>query len=1214
MIFPVGIRRNKSFGYLFSGIFLILIGMVLKSIFLYQENPENVTEKFIQVLQQKEKLLSEAFTKTKNITLKENDKLEGGVQQYFLDLYKKKNISIFIYQNDSLIYWSTNSVSCSEKRPKIFHNDSSYFVKQKNGWFVVVMKRDSLLFAIGKILIKQQYPFKNEYLKNDFEKDFNVPEGTEIDLQNGQNSVHSANGSFLFNLKIPINPNLPISQIFVLFLIFLSGFILLLVSLYKLYCQLENRFHSKEIFIISFTLDIILIRVLQFYFHLPKILYQSELFGPTAYTSSPLLPSLTDFLVDSILLVIIAYVFFRHYPGFQKTQQRKKSIRLLVAISLLVVVIGGYISILQIIRDLIVNSTIPFNLQDISSLDFSSIQGCFIISAIFLSFYLFSIRILQSVFNLVGLKKPKTLLGSGNTGTSLSGFVLFLILFSITGTFVMNHYNNSIEKEKRKILALKLGISRDAMAESMFPKTEEKLLSDSILRNMISDSTLSNSEESEDSIERYLQAKYFKGYWNNYTLQATVCSGNKSLKVQPHNELINCGTYFQHIINEFGKPTLSKYLYFLDYGYGYKNYLAILPIIGGNIDLVNHKNIYIEISSKLVFKDIGYPELLIDKEVGQIPDLSDYSYAYYRNGKLTHRVGNVLYSLEFDASIKLLIKTAHYYSQQGFSHYYYPIDKYNTLIISRKESTLVNIIAPFSYLFFIFAFFFSIFFIVVRFKDVVNISLFSLSDRLQLTMSGILALSLIVTGGLVVYYITTLNRAKNQDNLNERTHSLLVELQHKVGNLNNFSELSKEELEEMMTEFSNVFFVDVNLYNIGGRLIATSRPEIFEAGLSTELINREAFEHLEYNHNSYYFQRERIGDNGYNSAYMPFYNDKNQLLAYLNLPYFARQDDLKKEISSFLVAFINVYVFLTITGVFLALIVSNYISRPLRILASRISKLSFGKHNEKIEWKRRDEIGQLVEEYNLMIDELVKSADMLAKSERETAWREMAKQVAHEIKNPLTPMKLSVQHIEKAWREHAVDWDKRLTRFTETMIEQIESLSVIASEFSDFAKMPVTQPQFFDLNEFLENVKVLYQDSSDIQFEFLYNHDIPHTILGDRKQVLRAFTNLINNAIQAIGDKENGLIRIVLISIKDKYQVTISDSGGGISSELANRIFQPNFTTKSGGMGLGLAIVKSIIHGLGGEISFVSDEKLGTSFVLLFPSKEVIKKKEEQNE
>ena len=207
-------------------------------------------------------------------------------------------------------------------------------------------------------------------------------------------------------------------------------------------------------------------------------------------------------------------------------------------------------------------------------------------------------------------------------------------------------------------------------------------------------------------------------------------------------------------------------------------------------------------------------------------------------------------------------------------------------------------------------------------------------------------------------------------------------------------------------------------------------------------------------------------------------------------------------------------------------------------------------------------------------------------------------------------MKLSVQHLEKAWKDHTSDWDERLKRFTETMTEQIESLSAIASEFSDFAKMPVTQPENLDINEILENVEALYQDTSQIRFEFRYDSRVQHTILGDRKQLLRVFTNLINNAIQAIGNNEEGMISIELKSLHNKYSLKISDSGGGISAELSDRIFQPNFTTKSGGMGMGLAIVKSIIQGLGGEISFTSKEGSGTTFILVFPALEAMKQEE----
>ncbi len=1204
MIFPNGIDNRKAVGYFFAGMLLIFLAVILRGFFSIQVRPGNVTKRFTQVLHQKEKLLSQAFEKIKGISFQQKDQNRVEPEREFQELYKTNGILLFVYKNDSLIYWSTNSASCPEKLSGKFVQDSGYIEKRKNGWYEVIRKKDDSKVYVGQILIKQQYLFENEYLKNNFEKGFRVPDGTDIDTKYGTNPILTAGGRFLFCLKIPPDPDLSQAKIFMLFLLYLAGFILLLVSLYKLYCHLVHFFPSRVIFLLSFSIDIILLRIIQFYFHFPTVLYDSKLFGPGSFSSSLLLPSLGDLLVNSILLLFVSYVFFRHYPGFLKTQKRKKIIRIAVSVFLLLLILAGFLAIVVVIHDLVVNSTIPFNFQDISSLDISSIVGCFIISAIFLSFFLIAIRLFQSFFDLTGIRDIHNQKRIRITDTSLSRIVLYLIFFSITGTFILNHFNDSIEKEKRKLLALKLGTARDAMAEMMFSKTEQQILNDSLLRNIISDSTWANSEEREDSIERYLQNNYFRGYWNNYTFQVTLCSEKKALRVQPHNYLINCKTYFQDIINEFGKPTLSRYLYFLDYGYGYKNYLAVFPVETNQKKPMIKQNAYIEISSKLIFKDIGYPELLIDKKEGQIPDLSDYSYGYYRNGKLIHRVGIVQYNLELDHAVDQNHTLAHYYSQQGYSHYCYPIDKGNVLIVSKKESSLLDRIAPFSYLFFFFTLFSILFFMIIRFSDVVNISFLRLGDRLQLSMSGILAISLLITGGLIVYYIISLNTSKNLENLSERTHSMLIELQHKIGNSADFSGLGKEELNEMLTEFSNVFFADVNLYSPEGKLIATSRPEIFEEGLSSELMNREAFSKLNYYHNSYYFQKEKIGENGYNSAYIPFFNERNQLLAYLNLPYFARQDDLKKEISVFLVAFINVYVFLIIVGIFLALVVSNYISRPLRILASRISQLSYGKNNEKIEWKRRDEIGQLVDEYNRMIDELVKSADLLARSERETAWREMARQVAHEIKNPLTPMKLSVQHLEKAWKDHTSDWDERLKRFTETMTEQIESLSAIASEFSDFAQMPVTQPENLDINEILENVKVLYQDTSQIRFEFHYDSGIPHTILGDRKQLLRVFSNLINNAIQAIGNIEEGMISIQLESFDNKYSLKISDSGGGISAELSDRIFQPNFTTKSGGMGMGLAIVKSIIQGLGGEISFTSGEGSGTTFLLVFPALE----------
>ena len=366
-------------------------------------------------------------------------------------------------------------------------------------------------------------------------------------------------------------------------------------------------------------------------------------------------------------------------------------------------------------------------------------------------------------------------------------------------------------------------------------------------------------------------------------------------------------------------------------------------------------------------------------------------------------------------------------------------------------------------------------------------------------------------------------------------------------------------------------------------------------------MDANAYEQIGQFNRTLFIQEEKIGNYEYLSAYVPFRNEDNQLMAYLNLPYFAKQTELRSELSTFLIAFTNIYIILIAIAIFVTLIISNYITLPLQLIKEKISKLKFGKPNEKINWVRKDEIGQLIMEYNRMIDELSRSADLLAKSERESAWREMAKQVAHEIKNPLTPMKLSIQYLQKAWDDKAPDWDQRLRRFSQTVIQQIDNLSAIASEFSDFAKMPQSEMEKIDLANVIENAIGLFKDVQQIEFISNAQYVAPCYVYADKKQMLRVFNNLIKNSIQAIKNPSEGLIEIGILKENSTYKVTLTDNGSGIKKEEAEKIFTPSFTTKTGGMGLGLAIVQSIIESSGGEIWFESEFGTGTTFFIRLP-------------
>jgi len=299
--------------------------------------------------------------------------------------------------------------------------------------------------------------------------------------------------------------------------------------------------------------------------------------------------------------------------------------------------------------------------------------------------------------------------------------------------------------------------------------------------------------------------------------------------------------------------------------------------------------------------------------------------------------------------------------------------------------------------------------------------------------------------------------------------------------------------------------------------------------------------------------------------------------------------------------FINLFVFLGIIGAFIAVALSRLITRPMKVLQENIAAIQIDKPNKPIPWANEDEIGQLITEYNKMIDKLEQSAELLKQSERESAWREVAQQIAHEIKNPLTPMKLNVQYLEKAFREKDKNLDEKVKNISNSLISQIESLDKVAEMFSDLATTRVRNFEKVDLDNVIRESVQLFKNNTSVNINYR-----KETTGGKyftpafEKDLLRLFNNLIKNAIQSIDKKGEGFVNIDLKEENKYFVVTVSDNGKGIPDEQKAKIFQPYFTTKSTGTGLGLAIVKNIMQEIGGEITFESAEGEGTVFTLKF--------------
>jgi len=477
----------------------------------------------------------------------------------------------------------------------------------------------------------------------------------------------------------------------------------------------------------------------------------------------------------------------------------------------------------------------------------------------------------------------------------------------------------------------------------------------------------------------------------------------------------------------------------------------------------------------------------------------------------------------------------------------------------------------------------------------------SFKYRIKTAMILVVFLSLILVATVSIIYSIRSFEKRSEDNLSEKLLSVMVEMERDYGKEDLFTSSNYDFLSNKLVLLSNIFYSDINLYNTSGVLIGSSRPEIFERQLQGKNMNPTAWYEMAYCNNQKMIHKEQIGNMSFLSAYVPLVDQNSNIIGYLNLPYFTRQGEFVLELYSIIVAIINIYALITLFAFIVAIVISNQISKPLELIREKIRNVDISGHNEPIKYISEDELGQLVKEYNRMVLELADSAEKLSRSQRESAWREMARQIAHEIKNPLTPMKLSLQHLVKAKKEGAEDWDLMFQKFSISLVDQINSLSNIATEFSNFAKMPVTSIVEVNMNSIIDEVLTLFSGYNNIKFSYTNGCGSNILVKGDREQLFRVFVNLIKNAVQSIEKGKKGEIKIELSCNGKIMTAIVEDNGRGIPEDLQPKLFNPNFTTKSGGMGLGLAIVKGIVENTGGKIWFETELSRGTKFFVELP-------------
>ena len=436
---------------------------------------------------------------------------------------------------------------------------------------------------------------------------------------------------------------------------------------------------------------------------------------------------------------------------------------------------------------------------------------------------------------------------------------------------------------------------------------------------------------------------------------------------------------------------------------------------------------------------------------------------------------------------------------------------------------------------------------------------------------------------------------------------MVNEMQKELTALSTFDDVIKihdsvnnRNLQALVNEVSEIHGVDVNIYDLDGNLRVSSEANTYNRGVLSKKMEPTAYYYLNRFRLVQHSQKEKMGKLSFWSIYAPVRDNEAKVDSYVNIPYFTSQSELNQEISNFLVTIINLNAFIFLVAGLIALFITNRITRSFSLISDKMKEVNLGKLNEEITWNRDDEIGELVTEYNKMVGKLENSATALAKSEREGAWREMARQVAHEIKNPLTPMKLSIQYLQKAIDNNLPNVKELSSNVAHTLVEQIDHLSKIAADFSQFANIGNTNVTRFDLHDVLGSLKDLYQADENISFNWQPVNK-PVVVEADKTQMNRLFTNLFANAIEACQGNNVCRIEVTEEQHNGAIKISVKDNGEGIPPDMQSRIFVPNFTTKSSGTGLGLAMCKGIVEQAHGKIWFETRSGEGSAFHVELP-------------
>jgi len=1154
-----------------------------------------------------------------------------------LSLLTDKNYNICLYRNEELVFWTNNRVFLSPNQVKamVDMKEKSKFLELPNGFYELrkmVLKDGNYYdyFAVALIPIRNKFAQESEYLINQFTGQKNIPKAIDITEEVTDFSIKTKEANTLTHLKA-LRDFKDTSQQKLLLIFYLLAFVTLGVLLNGISVTIVRKYKPwiGAAFLVS---TVFILRWLSIALNFKDGFSDLNIFTES-FKTPVLQSSLGDLLINIIILLWLMVFFHREFQVRNFVNISNPTRWFLTTLNYFSILLG-MLMVASVFRSLILHSGIKFDFDNVFNLNIYSLFAVIGIILLVFAHFLFSHRMILTNVE-AGLPVPKRMIclaiaifislpiidinelgirygffilsGLAYVGLfdwfkesrlpNLTWVIFWLVLLALLSSLLLFKYNNEKDVNRRVEYAEKLATREDGKLETSLSEMLKSLRRTPTFK-------FSNSPEM-DTLEMkrlsripdlyYTNREYL---FNNYYLVSHIFKAQDSLA----SRSVYQERYENAIKTKFSGVRLWESEDKTDF-----SYLVQVDVPQADANQAEGEA-YLEFKRKQKSPSKVYTELLLNEQYKGLDELNKYDYAIYKSGVLDEENGK-----KFDPNLR----ENEDYPAPGTYKETVNTAEYSEITLTGADGTVVIIgkdmggylkpISLFSYLFGLLVLATLILAVANTWIQAIprslNFSLTrkpSLGNRIQMSVILLILTSFVFIGAVTVWFFQKSSDQYHEDRLERKVRAALKDAEHEIDLI---AKLDKKEnvLTNLVNPISEIHRMDINLYDTNGNLLSSSEEGIFKKGIISPKMGAYAFQVLKKQEVSEGIQNERVGDLSYKAAYVPVRNADKKVIAYMGLPYYSKQRKLRSDVSDFMGTLINVYVFLLLLAGVIAIVVANSISKPITNLGIILRNVQLGGRNERIFYDRKDEVGQLIQEYNRMIATLEEQSDQLGKAEREGAWREMAKQVAHEIKNPLTPMKLSIQLMMHAYKRNPDNIGGMIERVSDTLIEQIDGLTNIATEFSNFAKMPSAENSEFEINNLVTNVHDLFRNQSETVDVTLAMPPERFTVFADKSHLMRVLNNLVKNAIQAIPDERQGLVHTSVKQVENDVLICVSDNGTGISEEMKSKVFQPYFTTKNSGTGLGLAISRKIIEMVKGRIWFETEEGKGTDFYIQLP-------------